>query len=132
MAAAITYNRQEDASVRERKNKSSFILVGSLTLTGTYSTDGEAMDLSGIFKDLQMVMFETKAGYSFEYDYTAKKVKVFRVGELAHTTVDLTALTDHDDNPTYHAVHAAGALAEVADQTDITAASGVKFVAIGF
>ncbi|PKL78943.1 MAG: hypothetical protein CVV27_02660 [Candidatus Melainabacteria bacterium HGW-Melainabacteria-1] len=25
--------------------------------------------------------------------------------DVAHTTTDLTALTDHDNNPTYHAVH---------------------------
>ncbi len=26
--------------------------------------------------------------------------------DVAHTTADLTGLGDHDDNPTYHAVHA--------------------------
>jgi len=111
MTAAITYNRLEDASIRERRSKSSFMVIGILTLTGTYVTDGEAMDLSGIFKDLQLVTFENKAGYIFEYDYTAKKVKAYYA--------DYSASVD-------------GALIEVANEANITAASGVKFMAVGF
>jgi len=76
MSLVVTYDRQEDASFRERKNKSSFLLVGSIAFDDSYPTDGELMDLSGLFKDLQIVMFEGNGGYVFEYDYTAKKVIV--------------------------------------------------------
>ena len=111
MSAAITYNRLEDASIGERRAKSCFMVIGHLTITGNYVTDGVAMDLSGIFKDLQIVEFENKAGLIFQYDYSGKKVLVF--------------YCDYDAG-------ADGALIQVPEDTTWQGADGVKFKAIGF
>lgn len=54
------------------------LLTGSVAFDSSYPTNGEAMDLSVYFPvALKGVLFEETTGYRFEYDYTAKKVKVY-------------------------------------------------------
>ena len=110
MALALTYKTKE--RVIEKCAKDFKILIGALTLTGTYVTNGEAMDISDYFpSELQLVLVESKGGFVFEYDYTAKKVKAYYY--------DYDAVAD-------------GAAIEVANTADITAANGAKFIAIGY
>lgn len=87
-------------------------LTGQFNFSDEYPVAGEDMDLSDFFKAVLGVMFETKAGYVFEYDYTNKKVKAMH-GNYAEV--------------------AAGPLAAVADKTDLEAADvlGVRFIAWG-
>ncbi|KJS23144.1 MAG: hypothetical protein VR72_02975 [Clostridiaceae bacterium BRH_c20a] len=58
------------------------------------------MDLSNYLKSVEGVMFESKAGYVFEYDYTNKKVKVLRhlrtLTTAAHDLASVTAGTTVD------------------------------------
>jgi len=91
------------------------MLTGSLSFsasypnTGTYSTSGEDLDLRKIFpKDLHLVLFEYQLGHKFEYDYTYRKVHVYK--------------------------GASGADAEIANATNLYTTPGltdVRFIAIG-
>ncbi len=130
------------------------LLTGSIAFDNSYPTGGEAMDLSKFFKNLLGVFFETKSGYIFEYDYTNKKVKALypraaitstlavATPALAHTAggtaVTSTAATmpDHAAGAactiTGVAGVAAGAGAEVPDTTDLSALTGVRFLAWGY
>jgi hypothetical protein len=77
----------------------------TFAFTGTYATGGMAFDPGGLGLDHPIagytVLPQPKAGYVFDYDGAAKKIKAYRQ----------TAAT--------------GALAEVANGTDITAASPI-------
>lgn len=87
------------------------ILTGSIAFDSSYPTGGEAMDISDMFTDLKAVFFESKRGYVFEYDYDNKKVK---------------AMMGNNDGA------ADGPLVEVADKTDLSALTAVKFLAVGY
>lgn len=87
------------------------ILTGSVAFDSSYPTGGEAMDISAMFNSLKIVLFESKAGYVFEYDYANKKVK---------------AMMGNNDGT------ADGPLVEVADKTDLSALTAVKFLAVGY
>lgn len=51
---------------------------------------------------------------------------------VAHTTAELPALTDHDDNPTYHSNHAqADIVAAIADHNAVSHGPGSSAVAHG-
>ncbi|HEY3314372.1 MAG TPA: hypothetical protein VGL40_03685 [Bacillota bacterium] len=86
------------------------ILTGKFDFDNSYPTGGEAMDLSKYFSQVLGVTFETKAGYIFEYDYAARKVKAYRFD--------------------YPGV-AAGPAVEVPNLTDLSALVGVRFIAWG-
>ena len=87
------------------------ILTGSIAFDGEYPTGGEPMDISDMFTSLKAVFFESKGGYVFEYDYGNKKVK---------------AMVGNNDNATD------GPLVEVANETDLSALTAVKFLAVGY
>ena len=86
-------------------------IPGKISFDNSYPSDGEAMDLSDHLKSVEGVMFESKAGYVFEYDYTNKKVKVYYA--------DYDAVAD-------------GALIEVPNETDLAALEDVRFLAWGY
>jgi len=87
-------------------------LTGQFDFSDEYPVAGEDMDLSDFFKVVLGVIFESKAGYVFEYDYTNKKVIAMNA--------DFSGST-------------AGPLSAVADKTDLKAAEvlGVRFIAWG-
>ena len=87
------------------------IITGSIAFDNSYPTGGESMDISEMFTNLLIVLFESKSGYVFEYDYSNKKVKA-RVG-------DNDGASD-------------GPLAEVANGTNLSALTAVRFLAIGY
>jgi hypothetical protein len=116
------------------------LLSGSVDFDSSYPTGGLAMDLTKFFKNLLGVMFETKAGYIFEYDYTAKKVKALypqggeQVGDgLGGASVDAgaTSVTSSAANGNIVTVNA-GKAREVANATNLSAVTGVRFFAWGY
>ena len=110
MAIALTCKTHDDFLTKCAQGYK--ILVGSLAITGNYVTDGVEVDLSAYFPhELEIVLIETKAGLTFEYDYTAKAVIVYYA--------DYDAVAD-------------GVLIQVPQDTTWQAATGVKFIAIGY
>ena len=69
------------------------------------------MDLSAFFSTLMFVQFEIKSGYVFEYDYANK--------------LALAYWADYDAG-------ADGALIQVANTTDLSGVTGVRFIAWGY
>lgn len=58
-----------------------FEFIAKITVSGAYETGGFAMDLRKYFSkigkgDIYLVVIPPVAGYSFEYDYTDRKVKL--------------------------------------------------------
>lgn len=87
-------------------------VTGTIAFDASYPTGGEATtDISGHFTELLGVIFESKSGYTFSYDYTNNKVLAY-VG-------DNDAVAD-------------GPQAQVADTTDLSAVTGVRFLAFGY
>lgn len=87
------------------------IVTGTVAFDSSYPTGGEATtDISGHFTELLGVFFESKSGYTFSYDYTNNKVLAYWVD----TTVD------------------GAAQAQVANTTDLSAVTGVRFFAWGY
>jgi len=65
---------------------------GTLTL-GTYATDGvDASDISDLFRYLLLLNVMSKDGYTFDYDSTEDKIKVFLAGLEVATGTNLTTL----------------------------------------
>lgn len=85
--------------------------TGTISLDASYPTGGYALDLAQFFSTLLGAMFETKAGYLLEYDYTNAKVKAMRFD--------------------YPAV-AVGAAIEVAAAVNLSAVTNIRYVAWGF
>jgi hypothetical protein len=86
-------------------------LTGQIDFDNSYPTGGEDMDLTKYFKNLLGVLFESKSGYVFEYDYTAKKVKVMYF--------DYSNASD-------------GVAVEVPDITNLSTLVDVRFIAWGY
>lgn len=61
---------------------------GTVNLGTSYTTDGvDASDFSDLFRYLLLLNLVSKDGYTFEYDSTADKIKVFLAGiEVANGT----------------------------------------------
>ena len=75
------------------------VVVADIAFDSSYPYGGEACDhdqLLGLH-DLDIVLFEPKGGYSFEFDYTNKKIKAFvqapPIVYEEHQTIDSTAGT---------------------------------------
>ncbi|BDG59916.1 hypothetical protein [Caldinitratiruptor microaerophilus] len=85
-------------------------IAGLLTLDNSYPTGGYPLDFGDDLTEVHVVLFEQRAGYLFEYDRAAKKVKVLRF-----------------DYP----AAAAGPAVEVAAGTDLSAVANVGFIAYG-
>ena len=83
-------------------------LLGSVSFDNSYPTGGIDFDMSNYFpKGVLGVIVSPQDGYVFEYDKTAKKIKAYAVGAEA------------------------GAMAEVANETDLSAVTNVSFIALG-
>ena len=67
-------------------------LSGNINFPSSYITGGHVMDLASHFKNLLGVMFETKSGYIFEYDYTNKKAKAMQHLRNFTVSVDLPSI----------------------------------------
>ena len=88
------------------------VLTGTIDFDNFYPTGGEDFNPAEYFpRGLLGVIFEPKGGYVFEYDYTNARVK---------------AMCGNYD------LAADGALTEVADGTDLSAVTGVRFIAWGY
>lgn len=60
---------------------------------GTYATDGvDASDFSDLYRYLLLLNLVSKDGYTFEYDSTADKIKVFLAGIEVANGQDLSSL----------------------------------------
>lgn len=86
------------------------IQFGSLAFDSSYPTGGESMTFPGFF-NVAIVLIEPSAGYIFQYDYTNSKVLAYYA--------DYDAVAD-------------GALIQVANTTDLSALTDVRYVAIGY
>jgi hypothetical protein len=88
------------------------MLTGTYDFSNSYPTGGEVFDLSNYFsKGVIAVDIFSKGGYVFEYDKANKKVIAY------HCNYDAVA-----DGP----------LVEVANGTNLSAVTGVSFIAYGF
>ena len=116
MALAATFDvgtvgAARTAPVFANSKKPLKIVTGTIAFDNSYPTGGEATTaISAKFATLQGVIFESKSGYVFEYDYTNNKVK---------------AMWGDNNNA------ADGPLVEVANTTDLSAVTGVRFFAWG-
>lgn len=87
------------------------VVTGTIAFDASYPTGGEASTaISGHFTELLGVIFESKSGYTFEYNYDDNKVLAYWVD----TSTD------------------GAAQAEVADTTDLSAVTDVRFFAWGY
>lgn len=94
-------------------------ISGSFAFDASYPTNGESFVDSASNKiaaflpkgQVKLVLFEQKAGYVFEYDYTNDKVKAYYA--------DYNAAAD-------------GALIEVPNTTDLSALTDVRWIAWGY
>jgi len=110
MALTIAYDSPNEKIIAQCRS-SLRIVTGTIAFSASYPTGGETFDLSNKVPKLKVVLIENKSGYIFEYDYANKKVKVYYC--------DYDAAGD-------------GALIEVANATDLSALTGVRFMAIGY
>ena len=108
MALTVTKTRilEGPADVGGKRTK---MMIGSIDFDSSYPTGGEALDLSGDFDTLHLVFFEA-APIICKYDYTNKKV--------------LAYWFDYDGSADAIAI-------QVADTTDLSAQTGIKFIAWG-
>lgn len=84
-----------------------YLYIGTLAITGTYTTSGDTIDPSGNESFRHVIV--TGKGYVWEWVPSTQKMKMYR------------------DNGTA----TAAALPEVANAADHTGATGITFVAIG-
>lgn len=81
-------------------------LVGTLDFDSSYSSGGEAFDVSRYFdKEIVGVMVFPKDGYIFEYDEANKKIKAYQPADsVLHNSGDTHTVTD-EDSPDGNAVY---------------------------
>lgn len=113
MALTISYNGHgAGLNPTHSVGTISRIMTGTIDFDDSYPTGGESFDPSVYFpRGLLGVIFEPKGGYVFEYDYTNARVK---------------AMCSNYDQA------ADGALTEVANGTNLSAVTGVRFIAWGY
>lgn len=94
-----------------------------VTLSGNYAAGGDSLDLTQHMKKagtpgkVFLVLVSGKAGYSFDYDYTNKKLVVRQVGaETTHTHTENTAAAY-----TQNAVTVAGGARAAAPDEELSA-----------
>lgn len=127
------------------------LVTGTIDFDASYPTGGEAISLP--LSEVNGMLIENKAGYSFEYDRVNKKVKAFTptvqhthdllltggqaagdalqqlagvVGKTAAGNVTAAGGASNIQNK------AAAAASEVANATDLSALTGVAFLAWGW
>lgn len=68
------------------------VWTGTIAFDDSYPTGGESLDFTSagldVFREVILVKFENKSGYSFEYDYSNKKVKAFKDSKRLTAAVD--------------------------------------------
>jgi hypothetical protein len=84
-----------------------YLYIGTITITGTYTTGGDAVDATGNERFRHLIV--NGKGYVWEFDNANQKLLMYR------------------DNATA----TAAALPQVANAADHTGASGVTFIGIG-
>lgn len=78
----------------KKLGKGVWLLCGVLAFDSSYPTSGEdASPISKYFKDIKRIVFDCKQGYNFEYDNTNDKVLVYFAGYQVTDGFDLSALT---------------------------------------
>jgi len=85
------------------------LVMGTIGFDSSYPTGGEAIDLP--LNEVNGMLIENKAGYSFEYDRTNKKIKAYQYN---------------------YPGAAAGPATEVPNATDLSTITGVAFIAWGW
>jgi hypothetical protein len=109
MSLTIAYDG--DKSFNEKCGQDWKMFTGTIAFDASYPTGGEAWDMSALMPvSLKAVFIENKSGYVFEYDYTNKKVIAYYC--------DYSTGTD-------------AVMIEVANTVDLSAVTGVRFMAIG-
>ena len=74
----ITY--YEDDTINEKCGHNFKMITGNINI-GTYATNGVAMDLSKqLPTKVHCVLVDGNGGYVGQYDYAAKKLKVYEAG----------------------------------------------------
>jgi len=150
MALTIAYDLVSPSRVGMRGGLG--LLSGTIAFDSAYPTGGEELDLTDYFDDLYLVLFENKSGLIFEYDYDNKKVLAYYPKAATTSTVTIagTGGTADADNTliktgaTTIAVAGTGtactapisgqgaaAADEVGNGADLSAITGVRFLAIG-
>lgn len=118
-------------------------VTGTFDFDSSYPTGGEAFDYATLgLSNIDLIVFSPKLGLSFEYDYTAKKVKAlcpgmaigaagsaslddFPLSGVGATTVSVS-LTSTATTPIR-----LGGQQEIASTADLSTVTGVPFVAFG-
>ena len=153
----MALTKSYDLPQAERVSRNVGIITGKISFDDSYPTGGESLDLTDRLKTVLAVFIENKSGYIFEYDYTNKKVKAFTpvksmnatlnvkdnddagtVGVALYFDEDGTAgqrlqfvsPTNNDGSDTCVSISASPG-AEVADATDLSSLTNVRFVAYG-
>jgi hypothetical protein len=94
MAISFTPDQSGDSALNVALASGVYILVGTLTFSGSYSTGGDSFDIEKCFGSggslRRVVTLGNPLGFGFSYDKTNKKLKVFNV-TAAQTTVEHTA-----------------------------------------
>lgn len=148
----LTISNQK-TSVFGNKRTSTF----DVAFDSSYPTGGESLSLGTLgLSEVDIVLISQKSGYVLEYDYTNNKVLAYRSAAFTHahslifkanaaanavtmaanslhnaTAGDLTVVGGGADGGIASYTGAAATLTEVADTTDLSALTGVRFMAIG-
>ena len=116
------------------------MLTGSIAFDDSYPTGGEDIsDISKHFKNCLRIICENSGGYMFEYDRTNDLLLVYvPFGAVAGsgTSGADNALFKSGDTPPVVEVNGSGTAFQVSgrqvlDTTDLSALTGVSFIAIG-
>ncbi len=105
------------------------VVIFDCDLDSSYVTNGESLTPADLgLTKIDIFIATDKNGYSFEYDYTNKKLKVKNVG--AHTHTENTA-GSYTQNATT-AASTAVPEAEVANGVDLSGVTNIRCIAIGY
>lgn len=109
MSATVTVKKNVNTNYQLDSHlaRGTKLYVGSVAFDNSYPTGGESITLP--FTPVLLIA-ESSAGYTFQYDYTNKKLLAYYA--------DYDAVAD-------------GVLIQVADTTDLSALTDVRFIAIG-
>ena len=78
----------------KKLGKGVWLLCGVIAFDSSYPSDGEAATpISKYFKDIKRIVFDSKDGYSFEYDNSNDKILVYFGGFEPIDEFDLSDLT---------------------------------------
>ncbi len=103
--------------------------TGYIAFDSSYPTGGESLVPRNIgLSVIDSISFEPNSGYFFQYDYTNKKVKVY-YPTASHTHTENTAASYTQNATTASSSAAAGS--EVANGTNLSALTNVRYEAIG-